>query len=96
MCWMLQQYAQRVGNLSILNILLGAAHIPSPSAVSAMLSEEEQMCYKCNIPIAASSLRRAKNGDYVRTIGAPRRENVPTFANRDVVDEKVKNYCMIH
>ena len=60
MCWMLQQYAQRVGNLSILNILLGAAHIPSPSAVSAMLSEAEQMCYKCNIPIAASTLRRAK------------------------------------
>ena len=37
-----------------------AAHIPSPSAVCAMLSDAEEMCDKCNIPIAASSLRRAK------------------------------------
>ena len=37
-----------------------ASHIPSPSAGSAMLSEAEQMCYKCNTAIADSSLRRAK------------------------------------
>ena len=37
-----------------------AAHTPSPSAVSALLSEAGGMDYKCNISIAASSLRRAK------------------------------------
>ena len=37
-----------------------AAHIPSQSAVSAMLYEAEEMSCKCYIPIAASSLRRAK------------------------------------
>ena len=37
-----------------------AAHIPSPSADIAMLSEADQMCYKCDVSIAASSLRRAK------------------------------------
>ena len=37
------------------------AHIHSASAVSARLSEaEEEMCYECNIPIVAFSLRRAK------------------------------------
>ena len=36
------------------------AHIPSPSTVSAMLSEVEEMCYKFNILIAACTIRRAK------------------------------------
>ena len=36
------------------------AHIQSSSTVSAMLSEEEEMCSECSIPIGASSLRRAK------------------------------------
>ena len=37
-----------------------SSNIPSPSAVSAMLSQAEDVCYKCNIPIAASPLRHAK------------------------------------
>ena len=37
-----------------------AAHIPSSSAVSAMISETEEMFHKCNILFAASSQRRAE------------------------------------